>query len=532
MTRLKAYSYVRFSTPEQSKGDSLRRQTEQAELYAEEKGLELDLSSYRDLGISAYHGEHARAGELGRFLTATKEGVIESGSFLLVENLDRISRQDPLAALYTLSEICRQGITVVTLTDRQEYTEEGLRDPNKTTLLMSILQFSRAHSESQRKGQLLREAWVKKRRQGAEGKPMTAQCPAWLRVNNEAEEFEPIPERVKVVRRIFREALKGVGPRTIATNLNSDGVPVFGRGKMWYRSYVVKILGNPAVVGTFTPHVMQREEDQDGRVRQKRKPLDPIKGYFPKIVRPKDFKAVQTLRSGSRNPRRGRHAGKKLRNIFGGLAKCGRCKETAHRVNKGKPPKGAAYLVCSHARHGVGCQYETVRYEVLEGAFLREIGPLLNEIPAGDKDQEVDAAIRGTEAALERTREEIANLLNAAKGGSTASIVAELEHLESSEEELQEELHALLERKAAVMPRMVQRRADELWGLLANEDGSPWDPEELDRARINAGLRQLFDSVTVNFDAGTLDFAWKHDGQSSILYDVERMFPPEDSDQA
>jgi hypothetical protein len=38
----KAYSYVRFSTPEQAKGDSHRRQTEKAAKYAAENGLELD----------------------------------------------------------------------------------------------------------------------------------------------------------------------------------------------------------------------------------------------------------------------------------------------------------------------------------------------------------------------------------------------------------------------------------------------------------------------------------------------------------
>ena len=34
----KAYSYTRFSTPEQEKGDSLRRQNKQSEKYAEASG--------------------------------------------------------------------------------------------------------------------------------------------------------------------------------------------------------------------------------------------------------------------------------------------------------------------------------------------------------------------------------------------------------------------------------------------------------------------------------------------------------------
>jgi hypothetical protein len=39
---IKAYSYIRFSTPQQKLGDSLRRQTEKAAKYAAEHGLRFD----------------------------------------------------------------------------------------------------------------------------------------------------------------------------------------------------------------------------------------------------------------------------------------------------------------------------------------------------------------------------------------------------------------------------------------------------------------------------------------------------------
>jgi DNA invertase Pin-like site-specific DNA recombinase len=56
-----AYSYVRFSTPEQSKGDSLRRQQALSEAYALENGLTLDTTlTFHDLGVSAYRGVDKR----------------------------------------------------------------------------------------------------------------------------------------------------------------------------------------------------------------------------------------------------------------------------------------------------------------------------------------------------------------------------------------------------------------------------------------------------------------------------------------
>jgi hypothetical protein len=52
--RPRAYSYIRFSTPEQAKGDSLQRQTDAARAWAARHGLELDEElTFRDEGVSA-----------------------------------------------------------------------------------------------------------------------------------------------------------------------------------------------------------------------------------------------------------------------------------------------------------------------------------------------------------------------------------------------------------------------------------------------------------------------------------------------
>ena len=54
MMEPKAYSYIRFSNPNQEKGDSERRQVEEAELYAKEKGLSLDLYSNLFQGVNSF----------------------------------------------------------------------------------------------------------------------------------------------------------------------------------------------------------------------------------------------------------------------------------------------------------------------------------------------------------------------------------------------------------------------------------------------------------------------------------------------
>ena len=71
----RAYSYIRFSSPEQASGDSYRRQSEKSIRYADEHGLELDDSlNLFDEGKSAYSGSHLK-GKLGAFIQAVDEGV-------------------------------------------------------------------------------------------------------------------------------------------------------------------------------------------------------------------------------------------------------------------------------------------------------------------------------------------------------------------------------------------------------------------------------------------------------------------------
>lgn len=110
---MKCYSYVRFSSKAQASGKSLERQFEYARKFAREKGWELDESmSMADLGLSAFHGAH-KDKALGTFLQAVQEGKIETPSALLVESLDRLSRQRVRDALTQFMDIINAGITVV-----------------------------------------------------------------------------------------------------------------------------------------------------------------------------------------------------------------------------------------------------------------------------------------------------------------------------------------------------------------------------------------------------------------------------------
>ncbi|MGD9472796.1 MAG: recombinase family protein [Novosphingobium sp.] len=100
----KAYSYIRMSTPEQRQGHSTERQYEATKAYADTHGLDLE-DIILDEGVSAFHGQNADIGKLSEFLRAVGDGRVERGSYLIVESLDRITRQDLFPAMALLDRI-------------------------------------------------------------------------------------------------------------------------------------------------------------------------------------------------------------------------------------------------------------------------------------------------------------------------------------------------------------------------------------------------------------------------------------------
>ncbi len=358
---VKAYSYIRFSTPEQAKGDSLRRQTAAAEAWCAAHGLQLD-DTMRDLGVSAFHGTNRTEGALKRFLTLVEEGRIERGSYLIVESLDRISREVATDAAMRLFDLIRAGIVVVTLSDGQVYSHDGLRD-NWMPLAFSIMIMARAHEESLVKSHRVTAAWERKKELArSEKKPLTPRCPEWLELRDG--KFHVRPERVAIVHRIFQDTIDGYGRREIVRRLNGDKVPTWRGGDGWHTSSVAKVVQSKAVIGEYQPH------SGTHKLRNRKPVGEPVKDYYPRIVDEATFWRAQAATEGRQQRsagRKGKHA-----HILQGLAVCGSCGSPMHLLNKGQPPKGGKYICCSSQLRGTGCTTSRRwRGEMLEDQLLR-----------------------------------------------------------------------------------------------------------------------------------------------------------------
>lgn len=500
--RPKAYSYRRFSTAEQRHGDSLARQTRLAASYAARHGLELDTElSYQDLGLSAYRGGNVKVGMLGEFLDAVDSGQVPKGSFLLVENLDRISRDTARRALRVLEDIVDKGINVVTLNDEQVYSQEAL-DNDPTKLMLSLLGFLRANEESATKSRRLKEAWVQKRAE-AGNRPMTSRAPAWLRLDKVAGRFEVIEDRAEMVRQMFADTLDGKGQHKIADELNKAGVRPWGRGAFWHRSYISKILRNPSVCGIYTPHVLDFSEG-----KKSRKPMEPLDGYYPSIVAPEVFAEVQRLDSTSQAPTRGRHSNAPLSNVLGGMALCPDCGGKMTRVHKGK--KSVPHLVCAKAKAGAGCGYHSVKYDWVHSAIVERLPAHLADIPAGQGHDSLEGQIVGAVEAVDRLKAQARKLLDEWMGASSNLVADRLREVEGELDVAQAELVALLERREALSGPTVAARVDRLAEALTA------DP--LDILAVNLALRKVFARVVVNWRTGVLELSWAQGGEALVPF--------------
>ena len=127
-----AYSYIRFSHPDQAKGDSLRRQDERAKDFCRRKGWTLDENlTLHDLGVSAFRGKNAAVGNFRGFLEGIKTGKVAAGSVLIVESFDRISRQGIDEGYDLIKSILKSGIRIVTLSPEREFDREATRGLTK-----------------------------------------------------------------------------------------------------------------------------------------------------------------------------------------------------------------------------------------------------------------------------------------------------------------------------------------------------------------------------------------------------------------
>jgi len=459
--RPKAYSYVRFSTKRQAKGDSLMRQLEKSRRYAAENDLDLQEATFEDLGVSAFDRSNVTRGALAAFIKTVESGAIERGSYLLVESLDRLSRSDVMDAMSLLNTLVKLGIRVVTVIDGRVLDEETVKEP--MNVMYAVLVFVRANEESETKADRVQKAH--KRKRDSRASFAFGQGPGWLRPNEARTGWEQVPELAESVRRVFEYTAKGFGGTAIARIANREGWPVPARADDWHKTLPGKLVRNRRVLGEFEPQVKQgKNRVPTGELWQ---------NYYPAIIEQRLFdQANAAVERRSVLPKR-RDAG--YHNIFQGMLRCGHCGATLARKSKTgtKNSVGYALYVCADRDRGkTRCPNWNAR--ALEDSL---IPPLVQFVAADVLEdsvrQQARLALEEERAGMAQDQKAVKNLLVTLEAmGGSPSIANRLRTLE-----------------AAIDER--SKRIAELAARVADPMVSVWE-EDVDTAIVNA-LRAVRD---------------------------------------
>ncbi|HJT77714.1 MAG TPA: recombinase family protein, partial [Gemmataceae bacterium] len=295
-----SYSYIRFSGKSQEKGDSLDRQTLLRDAYpARYPAPPLDTElTLRDLGVSAFRGKNALIGNLRLFLDAIADKRVAPGSRLIVESLDRISRQGIDEGYDLCKRILKAGVHIVTLSPERDFGPEAVKGLTKGALELQLI-LERAAEESETKSKRVSAAWTEKKRRARAGEAqhptermgsgcqvLTRRLPLW--VERVGGRLVKVPARATAVKHIFALAAAGLGHGAIVKRLEAESVPPFGK-KRWHKGYVGKILKDRRAVGEHQPRKGGRP---DG---------DSIPDYFPAAVTEEEWLAA---RAGAEPPTR------------------------------------------------------------------------------------------------------------------------------------------------------------------------------------------------------------------------------------
>ena len=290
MVRELALSYVRFSTKEQAKGDSQRRQKAKSKKYADDHNLEItETITFSDPGVSALRGRNYEKGALAELVRMAEAGEFERHRppirHLIVESLDRLSRLKPRKALTKFLALIDTGLTIHTITDNRVYSAQSL-DKEPMELFASILIMIRANEESETKSNRLNERrGADRARARAGGYFAKGRCPAWLvwdgafDWNGRKGWFRPISDRAAWITWIFQRAAEGMSLYAICRELIVRKVPTFNhknpRGK-WSTTYLSKLIRTEVVLGARQPcRMVEGKATPEGEV---------IRDYYPAVI--------------------------------------------------------------------------------------------------------------------------------------------------------------------------------------------------------------------------------------------------------
>jgi DNA invertase Pin-like site-specific DNA recombinase/transcriptional regulator NrdR family protein len=375
-----AYLLSRCSTKIQVEhGESLTRQVEAANTWINANYPSWDISSKRFIlaGVSGFDGSSLG---LGGFIDACKSGeIVAKESVLVIEAMDRLGRLEPS----TMRELWRDlqktyGIDIAIVKFGLVVKHDEEIDLGNDIIITAAMHLSR--EESAQKSNRIKATFDKRREESRKGgKKRTGVCPSYLILNEDRTEFLPVPERVKVLKRMFDMKLtKDLGPDVIANIFNKEGVKPFNdKSENWSRTTVRKYLTSSAIIGDFQP---THAEKVNGK-RVYTNAGDVIKNYYPAVIDEAIYWATQATFKKSTSGRKDRFT-----NLFRSISICPTCNSNLAIVIANRKAGEKIYLRCTNAIQRRRCTQSQVEYKPIEDMLVKVFEILDYSKLSGDND--------------------------------------------------------------------------------------------------------------------------------------------------
>jgi DNA invertase Pin-like site-specific DNA recombinase len=162
------FCYCRFSTRATSRDNIPKRQLQRAKEYADRVGLELDAKLTADNGASDLKGTAIEKGSLAHFLNLVRAGKVKPRATLVIENLDRLSRQGPKATRQLIEQVTDSGVDVHILNLRLTL-KQGWENKLTDSVILDA-ELSRSYLESSYRSERIKKAWANRKTKAPEAK--------------------------------------------------------------------------------------------------------------------------------------------------------------------------------------------------------------------------------------------------------------------------------------------------------------------------------------------------------------------------
>jgi hypothetical protein len=237
--KIKAFTYMRFSSAKQIGNSSIDRQDGALTRWLEAHDDVVVMDSYIDEAMSAWKGKHIENGSLGRLLKAIEDGLVPSGSLILVEHFSRLSRMSQDETTDLIRQIWDAGITIITVEDNAVYSPEDRDDLAKRLRL--VVEIDKAYSDSKWRSTKVKQSYVNREEKAKEGITPAMRRPFWL------DKSGKLNENAEIIKDVFSLYLSGLGQMLILYNLR----------KKYPKNVTIKKLSPPTIIRWITSETIR-----------------------------------------------------------------------------------------------------------------------------------------------------------------------------------------------------------------------------------------------------------------------------------